>query len=253
MSTTTDSRLRRLYRPLYNAVTPDTTTISVGNVTAELATQTPTERDRLTGHLAETNAPVIKQLYRDRRPSDVIWDVGAHVGRYSCLLAQTLQSASQLIAFEPYPANVQRLRSNLDRNDLDAQVRPYGLADVDGSLRAPLTRDEAGVFVSSARDPWEIEDGPPVRFPVYRGETVIETGDVPAPNVLRVDVSGGEPRVLDGLGDILGDVRVVVATAYRDRYEGPEALERRLSAAGFEVGEVASPSGRDILRATEMT
>jgi FkbM family methyltransferase len=156
-----------------------------------------------------------------------------------------------LVSFEPFNPNVRRLRENLAHNGVTAIVEPYGLAEFDGSLEVPVTRQETGVFISSALDPFEIETGEStVQFPTSRGDTVIERGDVPAPDVIRIDTSGGEPRVLAGLGEYLRDCRVIYATAYRHRYDHKAVIESRLQDAGFVIDIVDSPADLDILKGT---
>lgn len=68
-------------------------------------------------------APIFFQLASRAR---VTLDVGAYVGFYS-LLAAHANPAGRVLAFEPLPANLQRLRDNVARNRL-ANVECIGAA-----------------------------------------------------------------------------------------------------------------------------
>jgi FkbM family methyltransferase len=54
------------------------------------------------------------------RPGDVVLDIGANQGFYSCYAAH---KGAQVIAFEPDPKHVALLERNLSRNGLSSQVR----------------------------------------------------------------------------------------------------------------------------------
>jgi FkbM family methyltransferase len=53
------------------------------------------------------------------RSGDVALDVGAHSGHYAILLAALVGSGGRVLAFEPAPANVERLRQNLRLNGIE--------------------------------------------------------------------------------------------------------------------------------------
>lgn len=62
---------------------------------------------------------------------DVIFDVGANFGYYSCKLAQHLRQQGELHAFEPCQANAERLAENVRLNGYDECIRivPQGITD----------------------------------------------------------------------------------------------------------------------------
>jgi FkbM family methyltransferase len=55
-------------------------------------------------------------------PGAVALDVGANIGAYTVQLGRALQQGGRIIAVEPLPANVKRLRENVNLNELTEVV-----------------------------------------------------------------------------------------------------------------------------------
>lgn len=134
-------------------------------------------------------------------PEKVMYDVGAHIGFYALSAARL---AKEVIAFEPDPESVARLRANVDRNGLVDKVRTVEAAAWSRScpsitFRRGMPRSQGGV---SYRD----------HQPVLATGEVIEVATVclddfvacggPAPHVIKVDVEGSEAEVLKGAANI---------------------------------------------------
>src|SRR5690348_12538159 len=49
--------------------------------------------------------------------SNMVVDVGANIGLYSCIAADRAPASAKIIAFEPVPENLRYLRRNLEEND----------------------------------------------------------------------------------------------------------------------------------------
>lgn len=161
------------------------------------------------------------------RPGDVFVDIGANVGYFTLLAARAVTAAGHVIAFEPLPATVSKLRRNIDAN---------ALGNV--TIVPKVASDEAGHV--------EIFSGPSTNLgrsstaPVHDGssagrvESVVTADAIPEdlwPRVraIKVDVEGDELRVLRGLHPLLSalakDACVVVEVA-------PERLDGRGHSAG---------------------
>ena len=68
-------------------------------------------------------------------PGDVVWDVGANVGLYSCYAAK---AGARVLAFEPSGINFGLLVAHVELNGLDQSVAPYCLALTDTSRATEL-------------------------------------------------------------------------------------------------------------------
>lgn len=243
-----ESRVRRTYHRLRGRLVPDEVTIVISDVEASFEVATDIEYERLDGRLLETNRPVLEDLVAEIGPSDVLWDVGAHLGRYSCVVGQVLADG-QVVAVEAHPENVPRLRSNLERNGVDATVVPKALADQRTSWSFSVSHNAAGEFLRGADYHDERQrDGATVEIETVTGDDLLERADIRRPSVVRIDVTGGEPAALDGLDSVLSDARcrLVYVTVYEDRYDEPDAVASRLHDHGFETETVQE----DLLKAT---
>ncbi|MFW5956748.1 MAG: FkbM family methyltransferase [Halorhabdus sp.] len=175
--------------------------------------------------------PILDEFAYRVDSDDVVWDVGANMGSYS-LLAGSI--GAEVVAFEPGPRARLALLDNARLNEVDDSIdaTPYALADWDGpGVLLPASR--SGVR-ELARD---ADEGDTV--PVRRGDDL----DVPAPDVVKIDVEGAEVAVLDGMADRLAACRL----CYVEVHEGVdvEAVRERLETAGLEVTEIRITSRAD--------
>lgn len=74
----------------------------------------------------------------------VAFDVGANIGFYTVPLAQAAKlKGARVVAFEPFPGNVARLRANLELNGLASivDIQAVGLSDTYGNAMLELRED----------------------------------------------------------------------------------------------------------------
>ncbi|WP_121744905.1 FkbM family methyltransferase [Natronorubrum halophilum] len=221
---TSRCQIRDVHKRAINAglaigLVDDIATLHIGNVSVDFRTQSQKERWRARSAMGE--ADIFEFLERHLEDDDVFWDVGAAVGTYS-VFAATL--VDRVVAFEPEPLNLSRIRENTALNGLNnVQAMRYALSSSPGSAR--LERKDGvghGGHTLSPEGSFEVD--------VIRGDTID-----PAPDVIKIDVEGHEAHVLDGLGDHLDTVRTVIVEVHEDALlkDVLEPLER----AGLEVEE----------------
>jgi len=135
-------------------------------------------------------------------PDDgVLWDVGANVGLHA-ITAQRLRQGATVVAFEPSPHTAARLIANAELNGAAVRVVTTALSDTNGvSELSIVTRGNSGL--TSLR-PW-----PDVRYEhtimcaCTRADSLVVSGTLPTPNVVKLDVEGFEVEVLRGFGEVL--------------------------------------------------
>ncbi|WP_192918656.1 FkbM family methyltransferase [Salinigranum salinum] len=120
----------------------------------------------------------------------VVYDVGANVGFYACLLGRI---AAEVHAFEPNPHAAADLRRNVASNGLDT-VSVHETAVSDASGRRYLT----GRGSPNGRS--EISETPTGL--AVQSVTLDELETEP-PDVVKIDVEGHERAVLEGMGRLL--------------------------------------------------
>jgi len=147
------------------------------------------------------------------RDGEHLWDIGANVGLYSLYAA--LRAGVTVTSFEPVAATFAQLTENIALTELTERVVPLCIALSSRSGVAPLylASVEPAAAMHSLGTPQNVE-GPfdPVRkqqVPAFRGDDLLRQLRLSAPQHLKIDVDGHELSVLEGLGNLLDQIRTV--------------------------------------------
>jgi FkbM family methyltransferase len=167
----------------------------------------------------------------------VAYDIGANIGFSTLLLAQAVGEKGKVIAFEPFPENVERLQKNLDLNDMGKLVQVVQRAVMEKNIEVPFLtyeRDSMG-HLENVRKERELLQG---KINV-EGETldhfVFQAGN-PPPDFLKIDVEGAEALVLQGATRLLAEVRPTMI------------IELHTQEATGEVWQIMSRNGYSFFR-----
>jgi FkbM family methyltransferase len=136
---------------------------------------------------------------------DIIWDIGAHVGFYTLLAAVRAGPQGKVVAFEPFPANIDYLRRHLRLNKLD-NVKVIEAA-VSDSQRTMLFKTGASTTQGQISEEGEFE----VR--TVRLDDLLANRTVPAPNVIKIDIEGAEACALRGAQNTIATYRPLIFLA----------------------------------------
>lgn len=137
---------------------------------------------------------------------NVFIDVGAHVGYYSLLASQRVGSTGKVIAIEPNPPTLDRLRRNIHLNGAsNIVVEPVACTDVGRTLRffqADLENTGGSSLASqNARGAKQISvAGVPL-------DKIVESLGLSHVDFVKIDVEGAEMQVLGGMTNILAKYR----------------------------------------------
>jgi FkbM family methyltransferase len=142
------------------------------------------------------------RLLGDLLPSRTcVVDVGANVGYYSVLAAATATGA-EVHAFEPWPPAFRWLARNAALNGFpNLHLNQAALSDVDGEARLYLPADRAWSNASLLGG--FVEQRGSLTVPAVRLDTYCRRKGIPRVDLIKLDVEGGELKVLEGLGDLL--------------------------------------------------
>lgn len=91
--------------------------VKVAGITGQFFIHTPGEL-RLLENAIQGETPSLERLISIVQPGNVIRDIGASVGLYTVLLAETVGAQGQVIAFEPEGKSFDHLQENLRLNGL---------------------------------------------------------------------------------------------------------------------------------------
>jgi FkbM family methyltransferase len=133
----------------------------------------------LTGLL--DHEPIVRDFLLTRfKEGKAFVDVGANVGAYSLRAASR---GMKVYGFEPHPGNVKVLRRNAEANHLSIDLFEYALGSSEGEVK--LSKMGAISRITEG-------DGIPVKI------RTLDSFDLPAADLMKVDVEGHELEVLKG-------------------------------------------------------
>jgi FkbM family methyltransferase len=163
-------------------------------------------------------------LLGEVRAEMVCWDVGAHIGFFSLMLARR---ARLVVAVEAHPVNAARLRRNVELNDLPVQVVEAAVWSVPGTVSLQVAPMSGMHAVVGAHGEGTI-DVPAVTLDQL-------AVDNPPPDLVKIDVEGAEVAVLEGATSALRHTSFVLCETHgREARRGAHA---RLEQLGFSVAE----------------
>jgi FkbM family methyltransferase len=168
-------------------------------------------------HEMKTTELFIKLI---RRGSTVI-DVGANIGFFTLLAAKLVGKKGLVISFEPEPASFSLLTRSVERNNFN-NVRLFQkcISNVDGQQLLHLSVTHNKGLHSIARD----LGGPSVLVQSARLDTLASSDGIGSIDLLKIDVEGAEPQVLEGAERLISESRVRNIIM---EWEHPETWARR--------------------------
>jgi FkbM family methyltransferase len=133
----------------------------------------------------------------------VVYDVGAFIGRMSLYFSST---AKQVVAFEP--VNFSRLRENLQLNQVrNVTVCQFGLGSREETREMAFDRRMPGAATGNDQIRERmLEASQRCRTTSIRTVPLDSLGDLPTPDLIKIDVEGMELEVLKGMQNVLKTV-----------------------------------------------
>lgn len=131
-----------------------------------------------------------------------VFDVGGNVGVFSVSVAQFVAPGARVVAFEPLPGNVARLRENLQRSRLDnVDIAQVAAASAPGETDFLAADDSAysGLVASVEQG----RHGRVVRVPLATIDSIWESKGRPGVCFIKLDIEGGELEALRGAAALL--------------------------------------------------
>lgn len=161
----------------------------------------------------------LKWLRDNTKDGAVFFDIGANVGLYSLYCAKAAKDV-RVYSFEPHKLNFATLLENIFLNGLESKINPLALAlgDSSGLFRLNYNSIEYGASMSQLGHNQLSEER---SFQPKLAELVnsmslddlIASGEVPKPDLIKIDVDGNELLILKGMTGLLKSA------------EGPRSLQ----------------------------
>ena len=169
------------------------------------------------GGLATYEPYCVRLLKAGIEPGDVVLDVGANIGFFSTLFSRWVGEGGRVFSVEPEPENLALLRRNLVDNDC-SNVTVWGCAVGAARGVAHFSVDEATGSTGHLGDSPTAGESAVGTGKLQIIEIGVETLDslvaahAAKPNVIKMDIEGGEARALEGASRIIAECRPVVVS-----------------------------------------
>jgi FkbM family methyltransferase len=154
---------------------------------------------------------MMQRVFENLRPGDAFLDVGSHFGLYAIGAALRVGPQGNVLAFEPTPLTVRKLRRNIQLNGLSARVTVHAVAvsDKDGVAEFAASGSSMMNSLCSAKvgsQPGSHQEVERLQIPTRRLD---EFFDRARPTVAKIDTEGAEIAVLRGAPQLLAsDARI---------------------------------------------
>lgn len=205
--------LARLIRNELNRAVPEgltKTTVAAGELAGlDLLLDLSCEKDYWLG----TYEPELQHAIRELvAPGSVVYDVGANIGYFTLLLADAVGADGHVYAFEALPKNLQRLQENITINNLDQRVIVVSCAIADQSGLVPFLVGPSGgmgkLVGSAGREGLDYNES--IEVPsISLDDYVYKKNHIP-PNVIKIDIEGGEVLAMRGMPRLLAESSPVI-------------------------------------------
>lgn len=225
---------KRFFDPLYQLIKPSWAVLECEGYSVEMTMDTAKFGGYDFRDDFESEQEILEMFLTSLQPNDVIWDVGANVGIYSCFAA-AVDSSIDVLSFEPHPEIATILRKNRYRNGLNDNLIEVALSDVDGEIELTEIGYTAHTIVEGGNN----DDNRTISVKTKTGDDLVETN--PVPTIMKIDVEGAEVQVLDGMEQLFSrsPPRMVYVEEHnevlRQTGESKETVREILSSYGYEI------------------
>lgn len=185
--------------------------------------------DELTSqaHLYGTYEPAMREAFETLiEPGFVVYDVGGHAGYHALTCALVTGRRGQVIAFEPRQENWKSIARQLEANpDLPVRLLPVALSDRDGiAMFDDSAGSSEGRICANGR----------TRVETRSIDSLVTSGEIPPPDLIKIDVEGHEPEVLAGAQAVISAHQPIVIADY-NAGDTAQAMRAGLEPHGYEV------------------
>jgi len=183
---------------------------------------------------------VLEAVARFARPGMTAYDVGAHIGYVTLCLAQAVGPHGHVVAFEPLPANQQRLRTNLELNGLSGRVQVVAgaVGEAEGRQLFKPHLSVAMGKLTKAGTPDEPAAGLLEVEVVALDEFAAASGTLPG--LIKMDIEGGEAAALRGARRLMRQAKPILLLELHEAQSAESVtVFDELRQMGYEVRRLA--------------
>jgi FkbM family methyltransferase len=183
-----------------------------------------------------TYEPELQAAVRELiQPSAVIYDVGANIGYVSLLLAKAAGEKGRVYAFEALPENVESWRKNVALNGMEERLSIFAGAVTQGTGPVRFLVHTSGgmgkVAGSAGRQEHYLSE---VNVQGVSLDDFVYGQGNPPPQVVKMDIEGGEVLALPGMHHLLVEARPLMLLELHG-HEASHVAWNILNGAGYRI------------------
>ena len=169
------------------------------------------------GEYSENEYNLLRQIIH---PGETILDVGANIGAFTVPLGQAVGPSGRVLAFEPQRLVFQMLCANVMINNLtNVEAIPAAAGDTGGSVNMPVPDygsegNFGGISISSRAENRE-----------WTRMVAIDSFELSACHLIKVDVEGFEKNVLDGAVETIKKFRPAIYLENDRKDKSPDLIK----------------------------
>jgi FkbM family methyltransferase len=140
------------------------------------------------------------------KSGSVFLDVGANFGWFTVLASSLVESGGRVFSFEPSPVAFSTLKQTIDRSDRkNVRLVNNAVGRKSGEIVIYLPNDNMLHSPSAFESPGEFTA---MRVPLVSLDEFQPILDLPQIDLVKIDVEGSEPDVLDGMKSLVARARI---------------------------------------------
>lgn len=173
---------------------------------------------------------VLKEIRKGLKIGDIFVDAGANIGIYTVLAGQLVGAAGRVIAVEMMPDTARILREHISKNHLsNVSVIDQALSNVAGQV--VVARVPGGQHGQASIANGVAVGGTEVQVFTTTLSDILENVERVA--LMKMDLEGAEQLALEGAGDVLNRVQIVIFEDW-----GDASLSELFLSKGFAVARL---------------
>jgi len=167
--------------------------------------------------LMGSHEPMVQEaLRRTVWPGGVVLDLGASVGPFSLLAAWLVGPQGHVISVEPQREYVQAINANAEMNGFrNIRVLHAAAGSHRGDMDVVITSEPMWTLMSSVGS-HKLQTARE-RVNVLAIDDLVTAGEIPVPDVIKIDVEGSEIDVLNGMSQLLSRERPIIIAEMHDK------------------------------------
>lgn len=136
------------------------------------------------------------------KPGTVTYDIGSWHGFFAGVMAA--RGAKAVHVFEPLPANMERVRQMVSLNpSKNINPHPYAVGDRDTEMDLMVMPESSMAKLERSSFQAKLSSAERVRVRLRSIDSMIASGEIEPPALMKIDVEGAELMVLQGASDTL--------------------------------------------------